>query len=143
MRIEIKDPHQIIDQDFITWFKKQIRDRLLDDIDSKKLQKWTNYFNTKSMYKSIYRKMILAEDIISAGVYNLQHSRSGSIISIYINPNIYAPGLDRIKLVTLCKLINFGNQEIKGYAIFTSTFKHFSENINDYIDMYLIDAKSR
>ena len=137
MQLEISDPKNLLDRSFILWLKVKIRDKILADLDLKKLIVWDKYLNENNVYKSIYKKQINTRDIIVAGAMNLDFSKSESNFMIYINRNIFTPGLDRIKLEAICKLINFGDLGIKGYPIFTNTFDYFAESIQDYIDSYL------
>lgn len=137
MKLEISDPKNLLDRSFIMWLKVKIRDKILSDIDSKKLINWDKYFNNNNVYKSIYKKKISSLDIVTAGAVNLDFTKSESNFLIFVNRNISAPGLDRIKLETVCKLINFGDLETKGYPIFTDTFEYFAKNIQDYVDRYL------
>ena len=136
MQLEISDPKNLLDRSFILWLKVKIRDKILADLDLKKLIVWDKYLNENNVYKSIYKKQINTQDIIIAGAMNLDFSKSESNFMIYINRNIFTPGLDRIKLESICKLINFGDLGIKGYPIFTNTFDYFAESIQDYIDSY-------
>lgn len=137
MKLEISDPKNLLDRSFITWFKTKIRNKLIATIEDKKLIVWDEFFNNNPVYISIYKKKISTRDIIIAGANNLDYTKSESNFIITINNNIFTPGLDRIKLQSICKLINFGNLEIKGYPIFTDTFDYFAESIQDYVDRYL------
>lgn len=137
MQLEISDHKNLLDRAFIEWLKIKIRDKIIADIDPKKLENWDNFFNNQSMYKSIYKKKISAIDLISAGASNLDYRISDSKFQILLNPNIYASGLDRIKVDTICRLINYGNRDLAGYPIFTDTFNYFAENIDLYVSRYL------
>lgn len=137
MKLEIGDPKNLLDRSFIEWLRVKIRNKILADVNLKKLENWDNFFNNQPMYKSIYKKKILTSDIISAGASNLDYVKSESNFWIRINPNIYTPGLDRVKLDVICKLINYGNRDLVGYPIFTDTFEYFAENIDEYVDRYL------
>lgn len=138
MKLEISDPKNLLDRSFIMWLKVKIRDKIISDIDCKKLIKWDEYFNTNNVYKSIYKKKLYTRDLITAGATNLDFTKSESTFTIFVNRNVFTPGLDRIKLETVCKLINFGDLEIKGYSIFTDTFDYFADNIQIYVDRYLL-----
>jgi hypothetical protein len=140
MKLEIRDPKNLLDRSFIEWLKLKIRDKILIDTDPHKLLKWDLFFNDNNEFKSIYKKRIQTRDFIIAGAVNLTYTKSEVSFIIRINNNIYTPGLDRIKLISICKLINFGNSEIGGYPIFTNTMNHFAENIQYYVEEY---TKSR
>lgn len=137
MKLRIYDPQKILDRPFIVWLMTQIRNKVLMECNLKKLEHWDVYFNSETVYKSIYKKRIFTKDIITAGISNLHYLLTDDGFFISINPNIYTPGLDRIKLISLCKLINFGNQQILGYPIFTDIFQEIADNINDYVEKYL------
>ena len=137
MKLQINDPKNLLDRSFIMWFKVKVRDKIIQSIQDDKLKAWDKYINENPTYKSIYKKHINIKDIIVAGAANLDFTKSESNFMIFINRNIFTPGLDRIKLESICKLINFGSLEIKGYPIFTNTFDYFAESIQDYVDRYL------
>lgn len=137
MKLKINDPQGILDRPFITWLMVQIRNKVIIETNLKKLERWDEYFNSENVYKSIYKKRILTKDIITAGISNLCYQLTEDGFDISINPNIYTPGLDRIKLLSICKLINFGNQQISGYPIFTNIFQEVADSINDYVEKYL------
>lgn len=137
MILEILDPKNTIDNNFLSWLESKIRNKLISSIDRNKLKNWDIFINSNPVYKSIYKKNISTLDILISGANNLISSRSSESIQITINPKIYAVGFDRVKIRSLCKLINFGNRDISAYPIFTNTFKYFAENIQTYIDRYL------
>ena len=137
MKLKIIDPNNILDRSFINWLCIQIRNEVVTNINLKKLEKWDKYFNSENVYKSIYKKKISTRDLIVAGISNLYYQTSEDGFWISINPNKLTPGLDRIKLETICKTINFGNQQITGYPIFTNTFQEVADNITTYVEKYM------
>ena len=137
MKLKITDPSGTLDRSFINWLCIQIRNNVLSTLNTKKLINWDEYFNSESVYKSIYKKKIFTRDIIIAGISNLYYQTTEDGFWISINPNILTPGLDRIKLISVCKLINFGNRQIPGYPIFTNTFQDIANNINTYVERYM------
>ncbi len=56
--------------------------------------------------------------IIRQASTNLVIESFSSILKITVDPNVK---VGKYKLITLCKLINDGNIDIKGYPIFTQT----------------------
>lgn len=137
MKLAIFDANEIIDIDFIKWLILRIRNTIIQNINNDKLKKWDEFFNSSTVYKNIYKKKISTRDIIISGACNLTYLATESEFIIQINPNIFTPGLDRVKLSSVCKLINFGNLEISGYKIFTDVFDKFALEISDYVDLYL------
>jgi hypothetical protein len=136
MKLKIIDPNNMLDRSFINWLCIQIRNEVIANINLKKLDNWDRYFNSETVYKSIYKKRISTRDLIVAGVSNLYYQVSEDGFWISINPTKLTPGLDRIKLETICKVINYGNRQIIGYPIFTDTFQKVADNITDYVQKY-------
>lgn len=136
MKLKILDPDNILDKSFINWLCIQIRNEVIANINLKKLDNWDQYFNSETVYKSIYKKRISTRDLIVAGISNLYYQVSEDGFWISINPTKLTPGLDRIKLETICKVINYGNRQIIGYPIFTDTFQNIADNITDYVQKY-------
>ena len=137
MKFEISDPDNILDKDFIDWLKIKIRDRFLMELNIEKLKRWDEFFNSNPVYKSIYKKRINTKDLLVAGILNLECTQANSSYILSINQNAYVPGLDRIKIATVCKLVNYGNLEISGYPIFTDILEYFADNIVEYVDRYV------
>ena len=137
MKIKIHDPDHVIDSKFIRWLISQIKIKVAVQLKPDKLKRWDSYLNSVSAFTSIYKKKLLARDIILAGSVNLIFTEAEDAYEIFINPNINTPGLDRVKLITLCKLINFGNREQSSYPIFTEVFNEISDNIQEYVDTWL------
>lgn len=137
MQLLITDKNDVLTKDFGNWLIQRIQEKLAVDIDERKLKKWDKFFENSSEYKSIYKKKIVTKELIVIGVRNLVCFRSPIHLSIHIDTNQFVPGLDRVRIHSVCKLINYGNQEIKGYPIFTDTFEYFASNIDDYVDQYM------
>lgn len=138
MRLKVIDPNNTLDRAFINWLAIEIRNTVIKDIDAIKLKHWDIYLNKELVYKNIYINQIKAIDIIAEGISNLYFQTFDRGFWISINPNILISGLDRVKLESICKLINYGNQEINGYPIFTDTFKYIADHINEYVEQYLL-----
>ena len=137
MKLVIHDPNSVLNDSFKPWFIMKLRNHIINSISDAKLQNWNTYLNELPEYRSIYKKKLAARDIIIAGASNLIAIDSSDSIIFMINPNIYAPGLDRVKLDSICKLINYGNNDMKAYPIFTDTFNYFRSELQTYISRFL------
>lgn len=137
MQLQITDSNDVLTKHFGEWLIERIQEKFSASIDDNKLKRWDKFFEDAPQYKSIYKKKILTKDILVTGIRNLVCQQSSSFLSIRIDNNKFVPGLDRVKVDSICKLINYGNQDIKGYPIFTDTFEHFAASIHDYVDEYL------
>ena len=118
-----------IDNDFIEFLIKKIKQYILHEADTKKLAAFDKYLiRTLDLGISAARIVVTATD-------NLKYIKTNKTYTIEIDNNVYLVN-KKAKLYDMCKLINFGNLSIKGYPIFTDTFEHFKHNLNDYISMY-------
>ena len=121
-----------ITKGFILYIKKRMLGYVAMKLDVKKLIKYDEYFNSNT-FKLGGKTKISSKKVILLGITNLSHKRYEATTHIFINPNINYPGTP-LKVVDLCKMINFGTLSIDGYPIFTNTFNHFSKNIKKYMD---------
>ena len=135
MQIVIIEQQNMLTDKFYAWFIKQIQSEFISKLDDKKLLSWNEYLTEN--FRSVYKKRVSAKDVLLSGIYNLQITKSSSKLTIEINDNVFVPYLDRVKVKTLCKLINFGNTEMKGYPIFSTVFQDFTKDFNHYIDKYV------
>jgi hypothetical protein len=122
---------------FISFLKRRLRMRILSSLNLTKLSKFDEFFES-DYFKTLYGdKKVLASKVVVLGANNLRHTIIQESGSIYIDPNMYYPGT-QIKLVDLCNLINFGNLSVDAYPVFSDAFQHFSNNLEEYSDRFLM-----
>lgn len=138
MKLEINDPEKLLDKAFMKWLATELKDYIIYNLNTQKADNWSKYLTDSKLYNNIYNNKINARSIIISGASNLDIVSSEDAYIIKINPNIYTSGLDRVKLDTICRLINFGNTELVGYPIFTKSFQYFADNIHEYVEKYLL-----
>ena len=102
----------------------------------RKLTRWDEFFNTSKEFTNIYGTPIDSEKILRIAISNLMLRKLPTSIEIFVSRNMFVPGLDRVKLDTVCRLITFGNQSVSGYSILLDTFQHFVDNIDYYVTLY-------
>lgn len=120
----------IYNKGFIQYLKKQIMKFLIVKLNSNKLSAFDDYL------QSIYGdKTITAKRIIFIGLSNLVCSDYGDKAIISIDDKICYPNTN-VKILDLCRLINYGSADLKPYPIFTLTFNHFNSNIEKYSERY-------
>ena len=136
MRLEILDPENELDRDFGFWLLNRIKMHFNAEVDPRKLTSWNKFFEESEDYTSIYGTPIDSLKILETGINNLLVRKLPDMIVISMNKNKFVPGLDRIRVDTVCRLITFGNTSVKGYPVLLDTLQHFADNINEYIDLY-------
>lgn len=137
MQLNIIDKKNLLSDMFLVWIIRRLKEQMIAYIDENKLKSWDSYLNEQTSFKSIYLKKISAKDILLSGINNLIFNKSSSKISILIDPNQYLPGMDRIKIYDMCKMINYGTLSQKGYPLFTNIFKQVESTFGEYVDEYL------
>lgn len=136
MRLSIQDPNNELDREFGLWLISRIQAHLRAHIDPKKLIPWNKFFNEAEEVPRLYRSKISAERILELGLANLSVKKIPNKLEIFMLKNKFVPGLDRVSVDTACRLITFGNQSISGYPVLLTTFQHFVDNINYYVELY-------
>ena len=137
MNLIIEDSKELLGKDFADWLIRRLKINFYLKLDTKKLIKWDEYLNNAEEFKTIYSKPISSKEILTNGINNLVCDTPPLKLIIHINRNMFVSGLDRVKLETICKLINYGNTSITGYPILLNLFKEVESNIDNYIDMYV------
>lgn len=116
--------------DFIDYLCKLIQQLLLSShIDFRLFnQYFTDNFQTE----------ITAQNILINAGQNLQVLDFTEIIIIQINENVLFRN-SQIRLIDLCKLLNYGTLDIQGTNIFFDTFDYIANNINQIYLNYILE----
>lgn len=141
MRLEIRS--ESLGIDFCQWLRDIVADRIKGSVNEAKLIPWNDYLNNGNILVFTNRKSILAKEIIYKGADSLRVVELPQKFLIEINPKYKMPGVENKKVLTLCKLINYGNAEMKGYPIFSNIMSDIADNINAYIDLYMLQDDRR
>lgn len=135
MRLEIEYKDNALNKDFGNWLIKIITSSIKSNLNEKKLGQLDKYIEDN--FTHLFKKPVTSKDIIHAGLKELVCDDDSSKLIIKISTNKFMQGLDRVRIETLCRLINYGNSSVKGYPIFTDTFNQVALNIKLYVDEYL------
>ena len=122
-----------ITPNFILFLKKKMLSYLATILNVKKLVPYDEYFKSDDFLLQTNGVIIDSKRVIIMSMSNLTHKRFETTTQIFVNPMMTYPGTN-IKLVELCKIINYGTLSIDAYPIFSMTFNHFSRNLGMYID---------
>ena len=137
MKLEILDENNELDYAFGRWLIRQIQLEFRLSVDVRKLQKWDKFFAESEEYKSIYTTPVKSVSILTTALKNLQCDNLPDKLIIKFNQNQFMPGLDRVKVDTLVRLITFGNNSLQGYPIVKDILQKIADNIGDYINRYV------
>ena len=88
--------------------------------DDKAIGKWQEYID--SSYKELgLRKSIDVESVVAQASRSIVYKKFVTRTDFFINPLIIASN-SSMKLIDICKLLNYGNIEMPGTYIFTKAF---------------------
>lgn len=135
MKLEIEYKENTLNKDFGNWLISIITDSIKKELDEKKLINLDKYIEEN--FNHLFKKPVTSKDIIFAGLKELVCDDDSSKLIIKISSHKFMQGLDRVRIETLCRLINFGNTSVKGYPIFTDTFTIIANDITIYVEKYL------
>jgi len=135
MQLEILDPNNELEKSFGLWLRSRIISRFLALLDSRKLQRWQQFFNTTDKF-ILLSNTLDVERTLRYGIRFLRVKKLPDKIVIYLDKNQLVPGLDRVKLEVFFRLITYGNSSLAGYPLFINNLQHFVDNIDYYIELY-------
>lgn len=137
MRLEITFVEGEIDKKFIEFIAECVSEKIISNIDDKKLIKFDEYI---SEYIPRVRDVeVTSREIITCGAENLSIYTLQDKFLIEISRTKSFDKVKDMTLVSLCKLINYGNSQIHGYPIFTDTFSEIAEDIDMYKKLYIFN----
>jgi len=137
MYLEIVNNENQLNELFAQWLVRQIQDELILNVRKTQLAKWDAFFEQDTTFPKLSEKTkISTSNLLLFGIRNIVYQLMPSKICIRIKQNTFAPNFNQVQIETLCKLIEFGNQEISGSYIFTPVLSAVAENINDYVQRF-------
>ena len=125
--------------DFVEWLLEHIRYKLLSYIKPRKLQRLKQHIINDNPFE-LSLKELNALNIDSVLIYGIKHLRYKEVKShyiFYIDANLIVKNTNNLKVSTLCKLINYGDLKVRGYPIFSNTFKFVAANVTRYYAQYI------
>lgn len=115
-----------IDDGFIQFIIDVIRSRLMTNI--------LNYKNYDILFDQ-FDQNITSMEVISQASSNIISYNYFGRITIMIN-NTVNYNKSTIKLIDLCRILNYGTLDRNGCHIFSRTFDYISNNLNELYDKY-------
>jgi hypothetical protein len=100
-----------------------------------KIKEFESYFQSDE-FKSKWGDIIVnAPTILKLTILNLKIIKYPTHTILTLNDTMFYPNT-KVRLIDLCKLLNYGNLSVKPYAILSDTFIHFNVNMKSYINKY-------
>jgi len=127
---------------FVNYIIKQIQKEVLNQFDERKVYKLENYINSNKIIDFILRdKYIKVRDIYLTAVYNLIiEELDEDIFNIIVNRNINVPDSNSL-LISLLKLLEYGNLSVNKYGLLTKIMQDIADNIDTYFNKYKLGVE--
>ena len=129
--------NKYIDDEFIAWLIDKIRYEICTTINENKLDIFNEYVKENNLFQPVNNnsKFDIKQAIILS-LNTLTYRKTNNVYIIEVGKNKLFPGY-KVNLETVCKILDSGNTEIKGYPIFSKLFNNIKSNIVEYYEQYL------
>ena len=117
---------EYVTKDFVEFLVRLLKRSIIANIDRKKLRELNPSIRDLGIDKT-------AEEIILSGALNITYSDMGDWYSIHIDHN---KKLGNSRVESLCKMLEYGNMQIKPQNIFSKSMDDIRKNIKGYFDLY-------
>ena len=133
MNIIIKNTNKY-DLNFFNWLIEKIKSYLLMFDDFSKYKQIEEYINSNILRSKKYRYLSM-HDIFFIAAASYECISYGSTAIIQINPQIKIYNTN-IKVIDICKILNYGSISVKGIDVFSQIANHIKLNLNNYYREY-------
>ena len=133
MNIIIKNTNKY-DLNFFNWLIEKIKSYLLMFDDFSRYKQIEEYINSNILRSKKYRYLSM-HDIFVIAAASYECINYGSTAIIQINPQIKIYNTN-IKVIDICKILNYGSISVKGIDIFSQIANHIKLNLNNYYREY-------
>lgn len=133
MNIIIKNTNKY-DLNFFNWLIEKIKSYLLMFDDFSRYKQIEEYINSNILRSKKYRYLSM-HDIFFIAAASYECINYGSTVIIQINPQIKIYNTN-IKVIDICKILNYGSISVKGIDVFSQIANHVKLNLNNYYREY-------
>lgn len=135
MQLEVSFSKESQLNGFDVWLLNRIKKMLKSQVDPRRLQLVSKYLEEEESIPKISSKLD-ATKIFIQGIDSLFVVSLDDKFIIQLNKNQFTPGLDRIKLHSIIRLITFGNKSVPPYPLIVTVFQDVEKNIQHYVKIF-------
>ena len=135
--LPIKLGRFVIDKHFLRWLEPIIKYQILKNINNKQLNQISNLIEEQEILNEFKTKNIKfdARKIIFMSLNKLRVTKTKDHYIIGIDRKALCPGYN-LSFDEICRIINYGTIDIKGFPIYTNAFEHVLNNLKKYFVKY-------
>lgn len=125
-------------EDFIEWLIRRIKSNIFLSLDLKKLYTFQTYQKNVKVFKphNNTKNELDFQSALMTGVKSITYKKVRNNWIIYVPNNIPYKGY-YATILSVCKFIDSGNSEVRGYPIFTQIFNGVTTNLSKYYNQFL------
>lgn len=127
--------HEYARNDFLSFLKRRMLGYISMHINLDKVKAFDEYFESDAFKRSYGDTEVCSATIFKMSVTNLKIVHYPTYATISIDDKLMYPDTN-IRLIDLCKLMNYGNLSVDAYPIISDTFRHFSTHMKYYVNKY-------
>lgn len=122
-------------EEFSNWLLKVIRQEILSNLNPRKLSVYEEYIKESNVFNMQEKTLnnLNITNVIYTFIRTLRKDMFEYSYLYVFNTHIK---YDNTTYYEICKLVNYGNSEIKGYPFITDVFSNIQTNIKEYEHMY-------
>lgn len=121
--------------EFSDWLVQVIKQEIISNLNPRKLTVFEDYIKESNIFNLSEQTLnnLNLTNVIYIFIKTLRKDTYRHTYIYSFNSHIK---YDTVTYYELCKLINYGNSEIKGYPFITDVLSNIANNIKDYEHMY-------
>lgn len=127
MRLVINDPDELVSYRFCNWLISQIQLKYKETVIVRKFSGVDAYMETLDFMAN--HSGDTSFSIMNRGVANLVVKIYKNRYVIQIDDSLMYDFQSQTKLISMCKLINYGTASVRGYPIMQEIFSYYANNL--------------
>ena len=120
---------------FSNWLLKVVRHEIISNLNPRKLSVYEEYIKESNIF-NMSQKTLNNFKIINVIYTFIRTLRKDTFKHTYIYSFNKHIKYDNVTYYEICKLVNYGNSEIKGYPFITNILSNIQKNIKEYEHIY-------
>ena len=120
---------------FSNWLLKVVRHEIISNLNPRKLSVYEEYIKESNIF-NMSQKTLNNFKIINVIYIFIRTLRKDTFKHTYIYSFNEHIKYDNVTYYEICKLVNYGNSEIKGYPFITNVLSNIQKNIKEYEHIY-------
>jgi hypothetical protein len=124
-------------KEFSDWLLKVIKQEIMSNVNPRKLKYYEDYIKESNVF-NMSEKALNNLNVVNVLYRFIRTLRKDTFRHTYIYSFNTHIKYEETTYYDICKLINYGNSEIRGYPFIINVFSNIQNNIKEYEHIYKI-----